>query len=263
MVQQRDRSVHPPFDCLFCRTTTGSFNRIEHPIPESLGNDDLLLQKGFVCDGCNQYFGSKIEQRVLSSPPFNIERMAQAIPTKKGRFAFYEEKDLVLLSTGSANALYVVSPGDHKKTWDKISRGLIIPRVPLSYDNLLVRFFLKMGVELLLTVEGGFPYSDSFNAARRCARYGDGASDWDFAWGIYPNRRDLHVSSRVDEYGRLDTHQVYQWELGTMAGGDIILCFVFVQCVFACNLSRPPMLEYILGFNCRNSFPLYSRWNRR
>ena len=121
----------PPFDCLFCRSMTGPFNRIEHPIPESLGNDDLTLDKGFVCDPCGQYFGSKIEQRVLAAPPFNIERTTQAIPTKKGKLASYHEKDLSLYSTGSANTLLVVSSGDHGKTCKKISRGLIVPEEPL------------------------------------------------------------------------------------------------------------------------------------
>jgi hypothetical protein len=255
--------VRPPFNCLFCRTTAGPFNRIEHPIPESLGNDDLTLEKGFVCDRCNQYFGSKVEARVLASPPFNIERTTQAIRTKKGKLASFHEKDLSLFSTGSANALFVASQGDDKKTLEKISRGLVIPQEPRSYDNLFVSFFLKLCLELLLTVEGGVPYSPLFDAARRCARYGEGCTEWDVAWGIYPNRNDLYISSRVDEFGLLDTHQIYQWGIGRMASGDVILSFVFVQCVFACNLSRPSIMEYLLGFNARNSFPLYCRWNRQ
>ncbi len=37
--------------CLFCGSN-GPFLRLEHIIPESLGNDDLVLQ-GEVCDVCN------------------------------------------------------------------------------------------------------------------------------------------------------------------------------------------------------------------
>lgn len=28
----------------------------EHIIPKSLGNDDLILEKGTICDACNNYF---------------------------------------------------------------------------------------------------------------------------------------------------------------------------------------------------------------
>lgn len=221
------------------------------------------MDKGFVCAHCNQYFGSKIEQRVLAAPPFNIERTAQAIPTKKGKLASYHEKDLSLYSTGSANTFLIVSPEDPEKTWKKISRGLIVPEEPIGYDSLMVRFLLKVGLEVLSLVEDGDPYSPVFDAARRCARYGEGSNDWDMAWGIYPRRKDLYISPRYDELGRLDTHQIYQYGLGRMANGDVILSFVFVQSVFACNLSRPPIMEYLLGFNAINSFPLYSRWTRR
>lgn len=93
----------------------------------------------------------------MAAPPFNIERTTQAIPTKKGKLASYHEKDLPLYSTGSANTLLVVSSGDHEKTWKKISRGLIVPEEPLGYDSLLVRFFLKVGLEVLSMVEDGDP----------------------------------------------------------------------------------------------------------
>jgi hypothetical protein len=44
----------PPFECLFCRTRDRSgFTRVEHAIPESLGNDDFVIPAGFVCDVCN------------------------------------------------------------------------------------------------------------------------------------------------------------------------------------------------------------------
>lgn len=36
--------------CLFC-SSHGRCSTVEHVIPESLGNDDLMLA-GHVCDGC-------------------------------------------------------------------------------------------------------------------------------------------------------------------------------------------------------------------
>src|SRR5260370_11045731 len=96
----------PPYQCLFCRQNDSfDFTRVEHPIPESLGNDNETLPAGFVCDTCNQYFGSKIEARMLAAPPFNIERTAQAIRTKKRKLPTYVDHDFVLASTGCANTV--------------------------------------------------------------------------------------------------------------------------------------------------------------
>jgi hypothetical protein len=169
----------------------------------------------------------------------------------------------VLASTGSANTLFVVAKGDHDKAWRAISRGIIVPKEPPGYDDLLARFFLKMGLELLLDGDYPSPYSSRFDAARRCARYGERANEWDVAWGIYPDRGDLLLSTRVDQFGPLSTHQIYQFEMGRMASGDVILCFVFVQSVFACNLNRPSIMEYLLAFNTGNRFTLRSRWTPR
>ena len=32
----------------------------EHIIPKSLGNDELILPKGIICDKCNNYFSTNI-----------------------------------------------------------------------------------------------------------------------------------------------------------------------------------------------------------
>src|SRR5260370_33896829 len=106
----------PPFRCLFCGVRERSrFTRVEHPIPESLGNDDLVLPVGFVCDSCNQYFGSKIESRVLSAPPFDIERTSQAIRTKKGRLPKCQSNGFALVSTGYWDAMLVVTKDTNQK----------------------------------------------------------------------------------------------------------------------------------------------------
>ena len=50
-------------NCLYCKAEE-SFTTVEHVIPESLGNDDLLL-KGDVCDVCQAYFGKEVKRYVL------------------------------------------------------------------------------------------------------------------------------------------------------------------------------------------------------
>ena len=53
--------------CLFCKLESPATTK-EHIIPESLGNDDLLLS-GEVCDKCQNYFGKEVESYVLAKTP--------------------------------------------------------------------------------------------------------------------------------------------------------------------------------------------------
>ncbi len=68
--------------CLFCESE-GPYSSREHIIPESLGNDDQILE-GEVCDKCNSYFGQSIEQYVLNKTPIAFWRTFPRIETKDG-----------------------------------------------------------------------------------------------------------------------------------------------------------------------------------
>lgn len=69
--------------CLFCRSD-GPFQTREHIIPESLGNDDLILD-GQVCDACQNYFGKEVESYVLEKTSFAAWRAMLGIRTKSGK----------------------------------------------------------------------------------------------------------------------------------------------------------------------------------
>lgn len=56
-----------PFKCIFCLRSDRTFCSTEHVIPQSLGNDELVLPVGWVCDSCNQHFGTEIEAKALHS----------------------------------------------------------------------------------------------------------------------------------------------------------------------------------------------------
>lgn len=58
-------------NCIFCKQDSRASRKVEHILPESLGGGDwACLPIGCVCDDCNQYFGSKIEQRAIACYPF-------------------------------------------------------------------------------------------------------------------------------------------------------------------------------------------------
>jgi len=246
--------------CLFCLSADGPFTRDEHPIPESLGNDDTIMPPGIVCDSCNQYFGTKLEQPVLNAAPFGVERVVQAIRNKKGKIPRVTNRDIELRSTGYWDRIALASNPPHRGLF-RLPDGRTVLNPKWAHPNLLARFLLKMGLELFAMAESATPYESRFNPARECARFGTAADNWDFAIGLYPDPDDLLTTARVVEYGPLETRQIYQYGLGVMASGDVQFSFVYATSVFAVNLSRPSALEYIMGFNDRNSFTLDSRWN--
>ena len=71
--------------CIFCHKDSSSSTSEEHIIPESLGNKEHYLPKGYVCDECNHYFAIKIEKELLSQPYFVSLRFRNEILTKKGK----------------------------------------------------------------------------------------------------------------------------------------------------------------------------------
>ncbi len=244
--------------CIFC-SATGPFDRDEHPIPESLGNDEQVLPRGLVCDGCNQYFGVKIENPVLSSPPFSIERTVAAVRTKKGRLSSHIDKRVRLFSTGYWDNVILAS--DDASQLPIIERpdgsGLLIVASPPKYDELVGRFLLKMGIELLATSTTDVR-SSCFDSARQYARFGRCKQKWEVAYGLYPDRKDLLVEKREDEIGPLETRQIYRYEMGGMADGRIIFCFMFINHVFAICLSDDRLGSYTEQFNRMNGFSLVS-----
>ena len=243
-----------PNICLFCRSA-GPFTRVEHPIPESLGNDDAVLSPGFVCDTCNQYFGTKVEQVVLNSPPFSVERVGAAIRTKKGKYAKFISPEVSLRSTGCWDRVIVHGSDEwYKRTFVKPGGGILWVDRPVGHRSILCRFLLKVGLELLVLADSENPYDGHYDPARKCARFGRGQQDWHVGYAQYPHRSDLLIATREDEFGPLQTRQIYQYEIGAMPNGDRVLCFIFITHCFACNLSQPYLEEYVDGFNRINDF---------
>ncbi len=249
-----DRPI--PFKCLFCLRTAAPFTSVEHPIPESLGNDDTTLAPGFVCDQCNQYFGSNLERDVLASPPFGIERTGAAIKTKRGKLPKFSGSDVNLYSTGFYDRVIVVASHESRSFVLNANGAYLLVDPPRDYARLLARFLLKVGLELLVHAAREDPYSAMYDKARSFARYGDNRIHWPVAYGLYPRRRDLLISQRYDELGPLQTRQIYQYSMGVMPSGDRVLSFIFINHCFACNLCEPQLLEYVMGFNALNEFSM-------
>lgn len=70
--------------CVFCLTTTGKFTSEEHVIPESFGNDEAVLPKGWVCDSCNNIC-STVDQFLTDFEPIALQRVLNVSFTKRGK----------------------------------------------------------------------------------------------------------------------------------------------------------------------------------
>jgi hypothetical protein len=71
--------------CLFCRKAGEPFSSVEHVFAESLGNKDLILPKGIVCDSCNHEKLSVLDQGIVDFMPIAMRRTMLGVTNKEGR----------------------------------------------------------------------------------------------------------------------------------------------------------------------------------
>jgi HNH endonuclease len=75
------------FVCVLCKRTaaTQKFSKVEHTLPESLGNTHSVLPLGYCCDEC-QGVMAPVEAKVVKSVPFAMTRLWFTKYTKSGKF---------------------------------------------------------------------------------------------------------------------------------------------------------------------------------
>ena len=143
--------VAPPFVCLICGAD-GPFGSEEHIVPHSLGNDLLVLGRGWVCDRCNNTF-SEFESRVLFSSILGAERCRMGVTTKRHRPAHSRTHGISWFAKPSAAPNTVDAEAD----WSQIpvmlnadgSTGKMV--FPLHDDTNfdIAKLLLKIGVEII------------------------------------------------------------------------------------------------------------------
>lgn len=181
--------------CIFCKSNSSGSKSVEHIIPESLGNKAHTLQKGIVCDSCNNYFGNKIEKVVLEMPYFKSLRARLMISNKKGKIpkisGFTKDKDIIEIrySTHRNNILEVVYKDD--KTLKSIlnSNELYVPLIsePPQNDMYISKFLGLIALEALAqrvsSIENwqdDFVNHEGLDDLRNYVRYGKGNTIWPY-----------------------------------------------------------------------------------
>jgi hypothetical protein len=72
--------------CLICRENDGGFASVEHILPESLGNTEMLLPRGVVCDRCNHGPLSRLDQALAGFLPIEMMRTWHGVPARAAAF---------------------------------------------------------------------------------------------------------------------------------------------------------------------------------
>lgn len=177
-------TIHPPFRCVLCGAGV-EFQSEEHIVPESLGNDLVVLAPGWICDPCNNLC-SGFESRVLGASILGVERCRLGVITKKRRPAsstFYG-------ISWFANPLAGPNILSAEAKWDRVP----IMRVAGSAEMKLAmplhdqsncdicRLLLKIGIELLAIV-GRVSASDAlrYSSSARAFVLGIDQEPWPYA----------------------------------------------------------------------------------
>ena len=69
--------------CIYCKGDLETFNAEEHVFPASIGGNKTL-PKGYVCDGCNNYF-AELDTAVLMNRYIAMDVGALEIPGRGGK----------------------------------------------------------------------------------------------------------------------------------------------------------------------------------
>lgn len=143
-------ALMPPSHCIFCNGS-GSFSSVEHIIPESLGNDLVILSKGWVCDTCNNAISS-FESRVLSKSILGVERCRLGVITKKRKPARSETYGVTWFAEPDKSPNVVSAETDwanYPILWNADGSGgkLALPVHDETCED-IARLLLKIGVEI-------------------------------------------------------------------------------------------------------------------
>lgn len=99
--------------CIYCGESDGGFTSVEHIYPESLGNTELVLGPGIVCDQCNHIVLSPLDDYFVNWDPIAMLRVVnQAVNPKTGKFPRARMQELSIEKTAPRHLRVVMHHGE-------------------------------------------------------------------------------------------------------------------------------------------------------
>ena len=166
--------------CLFCRRRDGTFNSVEHPVPESLGNSEAVLPPGVVCTRCNNGTLAGLDQALCEFMPIAARRTMLGVPSKAGKVptARFSQGtvDYVAGEEGGNPTLILKAntPGGLVRETERFPDGRVSfdlrmeggRRMTARYASELSRALLKTGMECAWIDQGSRMFGSKYDSIR-------------------------------------------------------------------------------------------------
>jgi HNH endonuclease len=217
--------------CIYCLSTSGDFTTQEHIFPDSMGNDEFVLPKGFVCKTCNNEALSRLDSALISFPPVALGRVLHVESTRKlpkaefGNATIEKTRPRHIHWTEKGDANVFTKETEHENGSFEFKFNLESKR---DCDTTAVgRALYKIGIGLLAFDFGHeFVCHDKYNAARA------------FILGARqtPPNRLLYCRNGVKEMSQVSAEY-------TPHVPGTILIFNLFGAVLVLNLEEHPPLE--------------------
>lgn len=95
--------------CIYCTATSGRFTHVEHTLPESLGNEESFLPRGYVCGTCKAVL-DVLEDGIHQMVPFSMLVVTNRLGNKKGKLPTMRAHE-VHMARKSPNRIVITETG--------------------------------------------------------------------------------------------------------------------------------------------------------
>jgi hypothetical protein len=262
----------PGMRCIFCKTDSSSSNSIEHIIPQSLGNTEYVLPRGWVCDRCNNYFSRKIEKPFLESLYGTVSRFEMQVPNKKGRIppviGFHAESGsrvAMFYDATDGSRCVGVDEGEDESRWIAAVKGrkkgtLYFPRPEIPRgDYVTARFIAKVALEVLafrcLDLTG---WNDEIvekielDEIRHYVRVGNPRLIWPV------HIRQIYERGHMFVDGSRSYQVLHEWTILNTQQGEFFVIVAIFGVEYSINLGGPELKGYLNWLEQNESrSPLY------
>jgi len=146
---------------------------VEHLVPEGLGNKEIVLPVGVVCDRCNNEVLSQLDTALIELGPIALLRVKYGVPTKAGKMPKAQLKDALWRRTSPG---HVHIRAASKKSFTERPDGLHFTfhnSYPMNAERtrVLTRALFKMALGLIYLEEGSdTALSERFRPIREIIR---------------------------------------------------------------------------------------------
>lgn len=233
---------HPEFDkllegkrpdqerCIYCLSTSAAFNTQEHVYPESLGNNEVILPRGYVCDTCNNAV-SQVEGYALNSLPLSLLRTYVIYHTKKGKLPKAEFDGATIDKTAPRDLRIITGDDAGEPEIEELPDGQTKARFTFKDDHVMDH--TKLGRALLKMGLGMIAYENGHE--RACGSRYDEARSYIVSGDELQN--NLLISTEIQPRGDIQS----QWQFYEPRG--TLFSLRIYGCTFVFNLEPEPKVK--------------------